>query len=182
MKNKLAIIWMLCLFSTVVSAQLKSVITTKESELSGKLTKFIAVDEATGYAMGKESVKYDAAQAMPQVYFTKAPTELLKATELEGRLKLDAGNKLVLAINDANNTDEGFWSLYFDGSKDLTTFCRRRFVKSKARALWQPLIFNDKVVFKAIVSKSYLVVDENGKLALTHNLDEASRWELVYTK
>ena len=170
MRFKLLFLGLLCLFTIQVSAQLSTVITSKDNEVLKKFNSFVVVDQATGYAMAKTPVKYSAGKNAPKVYFTKAPTELIN---------IDA---LVVSINDATNTEEGFWSIYFDASKDITAFCRRRFVADKKRALWTPVIQDNYVIFKAIVSPTYLVIDENGEYGLTHSLSDASKWELIYTK
>lgn len=170
MKFKLLIVILFCLLVNSVSAQLSSVITSKENEAMSKLTGFIAVDQATGYAMGKTPAKYTPGSDAPMVYFTKAPTELIK---------IDA---LVLSINDAKEEEEGFWSLYFDESKDITAFVRRRFVNAKKRALWTPVKEDHNVLFKSIASSAYVFIDENGKYGITHDARKASRWELIYVK
>lgn len=170
MKNRLLFIVSLCLIASSVSAQLSSVITSKDNEVVKKFTKFIVVDRNSGYAMGKTPEKYTSGSNAPTVYFTKAPTELIN---------IDA---LVVSINDAKENEEGFWSLYFDESKKITAFVRRRFVNSKKRALWTPVQEENCVLFKSIASNAYVFINKSGEYGITHDTSKASRWELIYVK
>ncbi len=170
MKFKILFIFLFILLVNSVSAQLKSVITSKENEAVSTLTSFIAVDQATGYAMGKTPAKYIPGSDAPMVYFTKAPTEFLNI------------NALVVSINDAKEKEEGFWSLYFDESKNITAFVRRRFVNAKKRALWTSITEDNCVVFRSIASNAYVFINDNGGYGITHDISKASRWELIYVK
>ncbi|GEM_PF-2933008 len=170
MNIKVTLTLFLGLLAGTISAQLKSVITTKENEVLKHFSSFCVVDQATGYAMGKATKKYIPGKVMPQVYFTKAPTDLINL------------KKTVVSINDAHDTENGFWSLFFDEKKKLTTFGRRRFVTNKQKALWIPIIDDNLVIFKAIISDNYILINKTGQYELTPDIEKASRWELIYTK
>lgn len=166
MKSKLIIL--LALFTCSVFAQPRSAITSKEAEIMGKYVKFWMVDQDYGYTLGKNPVKYEPGEAMPQVYFTKLPTDLV------------GGSKLIVNINAADNTSDAFYCLSYIPEEKETAFGRRRFLQSKYNAYWEPIVEHDFIVIRHQHSGLYLKIDENGEYKYYSVMADASRWELIY--
>ena len=178
--KKTTLILLLSLMGSIALAQVSSVITSKTDEVSNKHKKFIVVDQATGYALGKEVKKYEKSGENPMCYFTTVPLTETGLTTVRG--------SRIMGIFDASSSPDARWNVQYNEKEDKVSFGRSRFVAQKFNALWTPMIDGYDVVFRTLQGGNgeswtrYLAIGEDGTLKRVKTFDEASRWSLIYHK
>lgn len=159
----------MCFITLTGTAQVRTIFTSKDQELLGKYNNFWLIDDATGFALGKDLVKYERGNEAQQVYFTKVPTDVVGLS------------KKLMTINASDNSTEAFFCFSYIPEEKVTAFARRRFLNSKYNAYWEPeVIMDNEFILKHQHSGLYLKVTEEGEYKYYKNKNEASRWTLIY--
>ncbi len=166
------IIFLLSLFMSVsVFAQLSSVHTSAKDIMSKNYQKFILVNESTGYALGKEPVKFIPGGEMPECYFSvDLPANVTSVA---------AGTPRSLVIHTTEVPSED-WVLENNRNEGDIFFGRGRFVVNPVDKQWKVQVIDDVVIFVSKYDNSFLAIDGQGDLKRTSSMPEAARWKLYY--
>jgi hypothetical protein len=166
MKKLLVIIIPLMLISAISLDTLFSIVTPKQDALlSQNLVKFIIVDDATGMALGKKSIKYDAGKVMPINYFTNdAP----------------AGERVFVIHNKVAGSGEEYdWVLEDNATENAIIFSRRKFVAQKIATHWKFVIRGNRILMKNIRTGNYLKINSEGQFSQV-GVASASHWKFIH--
>lgn len=164
----LLITFIVCVSS---QAQLSTIHTSERDILSKDYTKFILVNEATGYALGKEPVKFVPGGDMPEIYFT------VDLPANAASLATGAPRDLVIHSTEVPSED---WVLENNRNQGDIFFGRGRFVVNSIDKQWKVQVMDDVVIFQSKYDNNYLEIDQQGDLKRTSSMPEAARWKLYY--
>ncbi len=160
------------LISAISHDTLFSVVTKKEDALvNHRYTKFVIVDDATGLALGKNPMAYDAGKKMPVNYFTLDLPEGLVNTKrvfvLHNLIKSEGG-------------DDYDWVLEDNSVENTIIFSRRKFVALKMAMHWRFIVRGERVLLKNIRTRDYLKITADGKFSPVDLESDASKWKFIH--
>jgi len=152
-------------------AQLSNIHTSQKDLVAKKYTKFILVNENTGYALGKQPVKFTPGGEMPECYFS------VDLPANAASLATGAPRDLVLHTTEVPSED---WVLENNRNEGDIFFGRGRFVVNDIDKQWKVQVIDDVVIFQSKYDNNYLTIDQEGDLKRTSSMPEAARWKLYY--
>lgn len=152
-------------------AQLSTIHTSQQDLVSKNYKKFILVNENTGYAFGKQPVKFVPGGEMPECYFSvDLPAN---ASSVAKGIPRD----LVIHTTEVPSED---WVLENNRSEGDIFFGRERFVVNAIDKKWKVQVIDDVVIFQSKYDDNYLTIDQEGDLKRTSSMSDAARWKLYY--
>lgn len=172
MKKIFLIALPILLMSALAAESLFSIVTKKEDAvMNHKYTRFVMVDDATGFALAKDPVLYDASGMMPQNYFTVDVPDLTGATE---RLFI------VHNLTKSEGVDEYDWVLEDNADEKSIFYARSKFINLQASMQWRFIVRGERVLLRNLRTGNYLKVTQEGKFQGVTKELEASRIKLIH--